>query len=136
MQGNVATVSGGAIYIAGRTTYHVLDSIFLVNTVVPASWARTASYALRMFTGAMGAGSPRGLMWSVDDGPVFGLSAAECNTAQNSSARGVERGLAPSWPGTASCADDSFYEPLNLYTHTLKLEEGDHVLHIGAMAFS
>jgi hypothetical protein len=135
MQGNVATVGGGAIYIVGVTTYSVFDSIFLCNAAVPASWATTASYALRIFTGAMGARSPRGLMWSVDDGPVFGLSAADCKTAQNSSARGVERGLTPSWPGAAPCASDSSsYEPLNLYTHTLKLEEGDHVLHIGAMA--
>ena len=136
MQGNVATVSGGAIYIVGATTYRVLDNIFLGNTIVPASWASTASYALHVFTGAMGAGSKRGLMWSVDDGPVFGLSAADCKTAQNSSARGVERGLAPSWPGAAPCASDgSSYEPLNLYTRTLKLEEGDHMLNIGAMAY-
>jgi predicted outer membrane repeat protein len=138
MQDNVATVSGGAIYIVGATTYSVMDSIFLGNAVVPASRARTASYALRIFTGAMGAGSPRGLMWSVDDGPVFGLSTADCSMAQNSSARGVERGLAPSWPGAASCAahDGSFYKPLNLYTRTLKLAEGDHVLHIGALAYA
>jgi hypothetical protein len=76
-------------------------------------------------------------MWSVDDGPVFGLSAADCIKAQNSSTRGIERGLTPSWPGAAPCASDgSSYEPLNLYTRTLKLEEGDHVLHIGAMAYA
>ena len=133
----MATVSGGAIYIAGvTTTYRVFDSIFLGNAVVPASWASTASYALRIFTGAMGAGSPRGLMWSVDDGPVFGLSPIDCDTAQDSSTRGVKRGLAPSWPGAAPCANGSAYEPLNLYTRTLKLEEGDHVLHIGTMAYA
>jgi hypothetical protein len=132
----VATVSGGAIYILSMTTYRVLDNLFLGNAVVPAPWVRTASYALHIFTGTMGVGSTRGLMWSVDDGPIFGLSPADCDAAQNSSARGVERGLAPSWPGDAPCADDSIYEPLNLYTRTLKLTQGSHVLHIGAMAFT
>jgi hypothetical protein len=133
----VATVSGGAIYIVGVTTYRVLDTIFLGNAVVPVSWSKTVSYALHIFTGAMGTGSGYGgLMWSVDNGPVFGLSAADCSTAQNSSVRGIERGLAPSWPSAAPCATDSSYEPLNLYTRTLKLEEGDHVLHIGAMAYT
>jgi hypothetical protein len=73
-------------------------------------------------------------MWSVDDGPVFGLSQADCATARLASARGIERGLAPSWPSAAPCANNSIYEVLSLQTHVLKLTEGDHTLNIGVMA--
>ena len=130
----MATLTGGAIYILGATSYRVLDSIFYSNAVVPATWASTASYALIISTAGSGASEITSAMWSVDDGHVFGLSTVDCGTAQQASAEGVGRGLAPSWPGDASCASDTVYQPYKLYTHELRLAEGDHVLHLGVFS--
>jgi hypothetical protein len=127
-------VSGGAIYIFGALKYHVLDSAFLTNAVAPATWAQTASYALILSTAQAGAEEQRSAMWSIDDGPVFGLSTEECGVARQASAQGIDRGLAPSWPGSAPCANDTVYHSLEVYTHSLKLAEGDHVLHLGVFA--
>lgn len=132
----MATVAGGAIYILGSTSYRVLDSTFYGNGVVPATWASTASYGLLLTTGGTGAGKALSAMWSMDDGPVFGLSAVDCNAARQASAQGIARGLVPSWPGGAPCANDTVYQSFQLYTHSLHLAEGDHVLHLGAFARS
>jgi hypothetical protein len=75
-------------------------------------------------------------MWSIDDGPVFGLSTVDCGIAQEASMQGVGRGLAPSWPGDAPCANDTVYQSFELYSATVKLAEGAHVLHIGAFVRS
>jgi hypothetical protein len=125
-------VTGGAIYILGASRYHVLDSVFSGNAVAPATWARTASYGLMLSTAQAGASDKVSPMWSIDDGPVFGLSATDCGLAQLASAQGVGRGLTPSWPGDAPCANDTVYRSFELYTHSMKLVEGDHVLHVGA----
>ena len=129
-------MTGGAIYILGVTGYRVLDSVFYDNAVVPATWARTASYGLMLTTAQTGASAGSSPMWSIDDGSVFGLSLAECSTAQEASAQGIGRGLAPSWPGEAKCANDTVYQSFELYTHGLKLAEGNHILHIGVFARS
>ena len=127
----MATVAGGAIYILGSTSYRVLDSTFYGNAVVPATWASTASYGLQLTTAGAGAGKSISAMWSMDDGPVFGLSAVDCNVARQASAQGTARGLVPSWPGGAPCANDTVYQSYKLYTHGLELAEGDHMLHLG-----
>ena len=132
----MATVAGGAIYILGSTSYRVLDSTFYGNAVVPATWASTASYGLLLTTAAAGAGKAISAMWSMDDGPVFGLSAVDCNAARQASAQGIARGLVPSWPGGAPCANDTVYQSFELYTHGLTLSEGNHVLHLGVFARS
>jgi hypothetical protein len=128
----VATVTGGAIYILGTTRYRVLDSAFYDTAVVPATWARTASYALILSNAQTGVGEENSAMWSIDEGPVFGLSTADCSMARRASAQGIGRGLAPSWPDGAPCGNDTVYESYALYTHALTLREGDHVLHVGA----
>jgi len=130
----VATLTGGAIAILGRTRNRVLDSSFYDNAVAPATWARTASFALILSTAQSGAEEERSAMWSIDDGPVFGLPIVDCDVARQASVRGVGRGLAPSWPGIASCANDTVYNSRELYTHSLNLAEGDHVLHLGTFA--
>jgi hypothetical protein len=130
----VATLIGGAIYIFGANIYHLLDSAFHDNAVMPAAWASTASYALHIFTGDTGTGMPFSAMWAVEDGPVFGLGIADCAVAREASARGIQRGLAPSWPGSIPCANGSVYYPQQLYAHTLELATGVHVLHIGVFA--
>jgi hypothetical protein len=132
----VATVTGGAIHIFGATHYQVLDSTFYGNTVAPATWMSTTPYALILTTAAAGASEQTSPMWSIDDGPVFGLSTADCNVARQASAQGIDRGLAPSWPGTAPCTNDTVYQSFELYTHSLVLSQGDHVLHLGAFARS
>jgi hypothetical protein len=124
-------MTGGAIYILGTTRHSVLDSTFYDNAVVPASWASTASYALLLSTAQSGVGERGSAMWSIDDGPVFGLSTADCDVARQASAQGIARGLAPSWPSGAPCANDTVYQTFQLYTHALQLAEGDHVLHVG-----
>jgi hypothetical protein len=121
----VATVSGGAIYILGTTFDRVLDSTFYGNAVAPASWVSTASYAFIISTAESGASEARSPMWSVNDGPVFGLSTADCDMARQASVQGIGRGLAPSWPGDSPCANDTVYQSFDLYTHSLKLAEGD-----------
>ena len=130
----MATLTGGAIYILGTTSYRVLDSIFQSNAVVPATWASTASYALIISTAGSGASEITSAMWSIDDAPVFGLSTADCGTAQQASAEGINRGLVPSWPGDVPCTNDTVYQPFELYTHKLSLAEGDHVLHLGVFS--
>jgi hypothetical protein len=90
--GNVATLSGGAIYIRGVNTYVIDSSTFLGNAVRPAPWSSTASYTVNVFTGSNTAAAP---MWSIDDGEVVGLSAAQCVGARTASTDGVQRGLAP-----------------------------------------
>jgi hypothetical protein len=125
----VATVAGGAIYILGATAYHVLDSVFYGNAVAPATWVSSASYALIISTAQSGASEQMSAMWSIDDGPVFGLSTADCGTAQQASAEGIGRGLAPSWPDDAPCANDTVYQPFKLYTHELILAEGNYPSH-------
>jgi hypothetical protein len=124
-QGNVATVTGGAIYILGTKSYRVLDSIVYGNAVVPATWTSTASYALIISTAQSGASEQVSAMWSIDDGPVFGLPMEDCGVAWQASVEGIDRGLAPSWPGDAPCANDTVYQPGELYTHKLKLVEGE-----------
>ena len=130
----MATVTGGAISILGRSRNRVLDSIFYDNAVAPATWARTASFALILSTAQSGAEEQRSLMWSIDDGPVFGLPMVDCDVARQASARDVGLGFAPSWPGIASCANGTVYNSRELYTHSLNLAEGDHVLHLGTFA--
>jgi hypothetical protein len=129
-------VAGGAIYILSPTSYRVLESTFYGNAVVPATWASTISYALTLSTAGSGAGEQHSPMWSIDDGPVFGLSTVDCGAGRQASAQGIGRGLAPSWPGDAPCANDTIYQSFELYTHSLKLAEGSHVLHLGAFARS
>jgi hypothetical protein len=113
---------------SGTTNLRVLDSHFYDNTVVPAAWAKAAtkSYSLRISTTSLtGAGMEVSPMWSIDDGPVHGVSADECEAACQASASGIDRGLAPSWPAGALCAD-VIYEPSKLYAHILELAEGDN----------
>ena len=121
----MATVTGGAIYILGTQSYRVLDSTFYGNAIAPATGASTASYALIISTAQSGASEARSPMWSIDDGPVFGLSTADCDMARQASAQGIGRGLVPSWPSGTSCANDTVYQSFDLYTHSLKLAEGD-----------
>ena len=128
-------MSGGAIYIVGTGEYHVIHSMFFENTVVPAPWATTAAFALRIFTGAQGTLSNTGAMWSMDDGPVFGLPATaspDVWIAENSYAKkSIDCGsvrqaslLRSSWPGDAPCANNTAYQPSEMYTHSLELIEG------------
>jgi hypothetical protein len=130
----VATVAGGAIYVLGVTRYRVLDSTFYDNAVIPATWWSTASYAIILSTAQSGATEQTSPMWSIDSGPVFGVSTADCDAARRASAQGVGRGLDPSWPTDAQCANETIYQSAELYTHELKLAEGNHVLHLGAFA--
>jgi hypothetical protein len=127
-------VTGGAIYILGPTHYRVLDSVFYGNSVASATWVSTTSYALILSTAMSGPSEENSAMWSIDDGPIFGLLTADCDVARQASARGISRGLAPSWPGDVPCANDTVYHSFELYTHSLKLTEGDHVLHLGVFA--
>jgi hypothetical protein len=144
---NVAVVSGGAISLKspiGR--YVVRDSIFLTNAVVPAP-GTLAAYVLRLSTSASGVGTPTSPLWSLDDGPVFGLSFEECERTRRISEAGVHKEvhpyweygtenlgppaspLAPTWPNTG-CANVT-YHPQKLYAHTIDLNQGPHRLHIG-----
>ena len=74
------------------------------------------------------------LQWSIDDGDVYGISPAQCAYARAASAREVERGLSPSWPGTADCANDTVYTTSRLYAHVVPLTQGTHTLRIGLVA--
>ena len=75
------------------------------------------------------------LQWAIDDGDVYGISHAQCAYARAASAREVERGLSPSWPGTASCANES-YTISELFAHAVSLTQGTHTLRVGVIALN
>eukprot|EP01051_Picozoa_sp_SAG22_P005755 SAG22_NODE_353_length_11812_cov_58.910783_4_plen_1161_part_00 len=65
-----------------------------------------------------------------DDGPIHGADFESCEAAREKSALEVQRGLQPSWPQDASCANET-YTAHKLYSITLQLSMGLHTLRTG-----
>ena len=114
------------------STLKVEDSIFDANSVPTIVSGDGVDVTVRLNTGqfAFSAGQAYGYhvpIWRVDDGPVFGIPWAQCQSAQRYS---QEAAYAGSWPNL-QCANLSYTGPDGTYAHVLSLPRGLHTLWTG-----